>query len=233
MICLQCDNEEFVAKLDAVIQQEFKGELLDVHTPALACSKCGWLTVDLDQAEELRRRTADAYRKKHGLLTSDAIKAIRKVLGKNQCEFADFLGVGEASVKRWETWLVQEKGNDELIRLKFDQHIREQDAQKTTTGMWISFNYDNLVEAANGVTIQQIPSPMPFKLPRWKLNFDYAEPGEESQMPLVGMGNPIICGLSPPGGSEVAFSFSAPCPNQFGKDFEKENVDYLKNSRTN
>src|SRR2546427_605492 len=146
MICLRCDNEEFVTKPDAVIQQEFRNERLEIQMTALACSKCGWITVDLDQADELRRRTADAYRKKHGLLTSDTIKAIRKVLGKNQCEFAAFLGVGEASVKRWETWLVQEKGNDELIRLKFDQHIREQGKIKSTSSVWISFNYDELIE---------------------------------------------------------------------------------------
>jgi hypothetical protein len=48
------------------------------------------------------------------------IKAIRKLLGKNQREFAAFLGVGEASVKRWETWLVQEKSSDQLIRIKCD-----------------------------------------------------------------------------------------------------------------
>jgi len=120
MICLRCDNEEFVPKQDAVIEQELKGEAFHVQTPALACSKCGWITVDAQTTEELRRRTADAYRKKHGLLTSVQIKALRKMLGMNQPEFAAFLGVGEASVKRWETWLVQEKSSDQLIRMKCD-----------------------------------------------------------------------------------------------------------------
>ena len=117
-ICLRCDSETFVAKPDAVIEQAFKGDLLQVCTSAFACVKCGWLTMDADQLDELRRRTADAYRRKHVLLTSDAIRALREVFGMNQREFAAFLNVGTASVKRWETWLVQEKSSDELIRLK-------------------------------------------------------------------------------------------------------------------
>src|SRR5438876_4143970 len=107
MICLRCNNETFTEAPNAVIEQEFKGETLKVQTPALACAKCGWITLDPAHADELRRRTADAYRRKHGLLTSDAMKALRQLLELNQREFAAFLGVGEASVKRWETWLVQ------------------------------------------------------------------------------------------------------------------------------
>ena len=98
MFCLRCDNQEFVVKLDAVIEQEFRGELLKVQTPALACAKCGLLTVDAERTEELRRRTADAYRRKHGLLTSDAFKALRQLLDMNQREFAAFVGVGEATM---------------------------------------------------------------------------------------------------------------------------------------
>src|SRR5690348_14161513 len=108
MICFSCDNEEFTLKQDAVIEQELKGELFQVETPAFACTRCGWITLDADTTDELRRRTADAYRKKHGLLISGEIRAYRQVLDMSQKDFAAFVGVGEASVKRWETWLVQE-----------------------------------------------------------------------------------------------------------------------------
>jgi hypothetical protein len=43
---------------------------------------------------------------------------MREALGMSQATFAKFLRVGEASVKRWETWLVQDAGNDELMRVK-------------------------------------------------------------------------------------------------------------------
>ena len=126
MICIKCDNEEFAEKPNAIIEQEFRGEKLNVKTTAMACTKCGWTTLTLKQTDELRRKTADAYREKHGLLTSVQIKSARKLLNMSQREFAAFLGVGEASVKRWETWLVQEKGNDQLIRVKCENQIRQE-----------------------------------------------------------------------------------------------------------
>jgi HTH-type transcriptional regulator/antitoxin MqsA len=117
MICLNCDSERFSAG-EAEVKQEFRGEALTVKTPVMICQTCGWQTVGNDQIDELRRRTADTYRKAHNLLTSAQIRAMREALGKTQSQFAGFLRVGEASVKRWETWLVQDAGNDELIRVK-------------------------------------------------------------------------------------------------------------------
>lgn len=117
MICLKCDNEQFTPG-ETEVKQEFRGETLHVRTPVMLCQSCGWHTVGNDQIAELRRRTADAYRKKHNLLTSAQIKAMREALGMSQAAFAKFLRVGEASVKRWETWLVQDASSDELIRVK-------------------------------------------------------------------------------------------------------------------
>lgn len=118
MICLRCDNEEFVETSDVEIEQEFRGELLKVRTAGQSCTMCGWVTVTPAQADELRRRTADAYRKNHGLLTSEEIRAMRRAMGKSQRDFAKYLDVGEASVKRWETWQAQDKKSDRQIRLK-------------------------------------------------------------------------------------------------------------------
>jgi putative zinc finger/helix-turn-helix YgiT family protein len=118
MICLKCDHEEFVLKPDAVLEQEFRGETFNVVSPVLECAHCGWLTLADDQLDELGRRTSDAYRERHNLLTSREIKALRMSLNMSQRQFADFLRVGEASVKRWENWKVQDASSDELIRLK-------------------------------------------------------------------------------------------------------------------
>jgi aspartate carbamoyltransferase regulatory subunit len=63
MICLRCDNENFMTAPDAVIEQNFKGKTFQVQSPALKCSKCGWITLDANQVDELCKRTADAYRK--------------------------------------------------------------------------------------------------------------------------------------------------------------------------
>lgn len=117
MICLDCDSIDFSAKQSRILQ-EFRGERFEVETAAMVCDICGFVSLNTMQLDELRRKTADAYRRAHQLMTGDEIREFRNKCGMSQVEFAEFLGVGEASVKRWETWLVQNKSSDELIRSK-------------------------------------------------------------------------------------------------------------------
>jgi len=124
MLCLRCKNEEFKECL-AETPQVFRGENFTVKAPAMACTHCGWQTMTDDQADVLSRAVADAYREKHQLLTSGEIKQARQQLGLSQEAFAKRVSVGVASVKRWETGFVQEKGNDDLIRFKVNQMMDE------------------------------------------------------------------------------------------------------------
>lgn len=137
MICIKCENEAFAEKPNSIIEQEFRDEQLSVKMTALACTKCGWTTLAPSQTDELRRLTADAYRQKHDLLTGVQIKALRKLLNMSQREFANFIGVGEASVKRWETWLVQEKSSDQLIRMKCEKELRDSIFNMPQTQDWV------------------------------------------------------------------------------------------------
>lgn len=73
------------------------------------------------EMNNLRRRNADSERKSKGLLTGKEIKATRKRLGFSMRAFADYICVGEASVKRWETYYVQEESMDRLMRLMSDE----------------------------------------------------------------------------------------------------------------
>jgi DNA-binding transcriptional regulator YiaG len=127
--------------------------------------------VDAQTTEELRRRTADAYRKKHGLLTSEEIKALRKLLQKTQTQFAQLVGVGEASVKRWETWLVQDKSSDELMRLKSAQALRNRLVHDPTI-MWITFEH------------KFVPETPAIPADRWKLPVCPADPGAQDELEL-------------------------------------------------
>lgn len=120
--CLSCDAADFTAKLTPVLQQ-FRGKSYRVMMPVRTCTMCGAVNITSKEADELRRLTADAYRQDRGLLTSSEIRWLRRQMGKSQREFAQFLGVGIASVKRWETWLVQDKSNDELMRVKCCDHL--------------------------------------------------------------------------------------------------------------
>lgn len=61
MLCLRCHNETFSIKLDAMIEQEFKGQTVRVNSPVMACDKCGWITIGDGQVAELFRLTKEAY----------------------------------------------------------------------------------------------------------------------------------------------------------------------------
>lgn len=116
MNCYQCGEEMRAQR--AKMPGEYAGEKFLVETEAMVCPKCGYTTLNASQIDGFATRLADKYRAKHGLLTSAQIRAIRNRLGKSQEEFAKYLNVGVASVKRWELGKVQDKSSDELIRLK-------------------------------------------------------------------------------------------------------------------
>jgi hypothetical protein len=84
--------------------------------------------MDGEQMNALRRSAADTYRKQHNLLTSVEIIQYRASLGMSQSAFANYLKVGDASIKRWETYYVQDVVQDDHIRLKCDEAYAELNA---------------------------------------------------------------------------------------------------------
>ena len=124
MKCLHCDSEKFEEK-NVRFTPEIKGEEVEVVVPSFVCAKCHTPLMETEQMNRLRRLAADSYRKAHGLLTSQEIVQFRTTLGMSQTAFANYLNVGEASVKRWETYYVQEVVQDEHIRLKCDEAYAE------------------------------------------------------------------------------------------------------------
>ncbi len=124
MNCLNCDGINFSEK-KIRCSPLVKGEKFDVITESMVCENCGFEFMNDDQMCKLRKYSIDKYREKHGLLTSLQILKYRKELGMSQFSFARYLNVGQASVKRWETYFIQDQSQDELIRLKCDAAIAE------------------------------------------------------------------------------------------------------------
>lgn len=119
MTCFECGQGSLISgEMDLV--GERNGESFVVRMEGLKCDQCGFQTIDSVQSSEFTRLVSDAYREKHGLLTSAEVRARRAQLGMTQQQFSDYLGTGIASVKRWEVGQIQDKAMDELIRLKTD-----------------------------------------------------------------------------------------------------------------
>ncbi len=116
MTCLNCDGELHEQVVD--FSTEVKGQQVVFSMSGLVCAACGYHTVRGEEVAEYMRRAADVYRAQNNLLTSDEIRLRRKSLGMNQEQFAAHLGVGVASVKRWEWGQIQDKALDNLIRIR-------------------------------------------------------------------------------------------------------------------
>src|SRR5262245_18786264 len=115
--CLNCDRADLERKV-IQLSGEVRGEAYTVEMIGLECPNCGHKALEGRDMPEFGRLLADRYRAKHGLLTSEEIRNRRKRLKMNQEEFADWLGVGIASVKRWEMGKIQDEASDALIRTR-------------------------------------------------------------------------------------------------------------------
>lgn len=119
MTCIKCKAEMSQPRMLAM-PGRFKKQPLMVNIEGRQCTNCGHQIIEGRRMSEFMKKLGDAYREKRGLLTSEDIRTRRERLGMSQIEFAQYLNVGVASLKRWELGDVQTKLVDEQIRFKTD-----------------------------------------------------------------------------------------------------------------
>ncbi len=95
------------------------GEEVAVRSAAhLACPRCGEVILRYRDARRLDEDAIAAYRKAHGLLSADDIRAIRQRFALTQGDLARLLRLGANTVSRWEAGRnVQTAAMDMLLRL--------------------------------------------------------------------------------------------------------------------
>lgn len=95
------------------------GEEIAVPSAAhLSCPSCGEVVLRFQDAKRLGEDAIALYRKKHGLLSADEIRAIREHFELTQADLAHLLRLGANTVSRWESGRnVQSAAMDILLRL--------------------------------------------------------------------------------------------------------------------
>lgn len=94
--------------------RSYRVEISDLSVPR--CSHCQALSID-DEADS---RISAAFRQVARLLTPEEIREGRERLELTQKQFAQLLGVGEATVSRWETGAqIQQRALDRFLRVCF------------------------------------------------------------------------------------------------------------------
>lgn len=111
-----CPNaHENVALIKAEKEMSFKGVNIKFLAEYYKCQECGAEVGTVKQTADTQRAISDAYRKAKGLLTGEEIREKRKQLGLTQQELAKRMNVGIASIKRWESGLIQSKAMNSAL----------------------------------------------------------------------------------------------------------------------
>jgi len=97
----------------------FRGVDVTIQAEQHVCKVCGLEAGTLEQTAEVQRTISDAYRKKAGLLTGQEIRDLRRKMKLTQSDLAKLMDVGIASIKRWETGLIQSRSMDLALRMAF------------------------------------------------------------------------------------------------------------------
>ena len=103
----------------ATLKLPVNGEVISVPAmPHLACPNCREVVLRFDEARQLHQGALAIYRRKHGLLSADELRAIRERLGLTQGDLARLLKLGKNTLSRWEAGRnVQSASMDLLLRL--------------------------------------------------------------------------------------------------------------------
>jgi putative zinc finger/helix-turn-helix YgiT family protein len=84
----------------------------------MRCPKCDEVVLRFADSRRLQEDAIAIYRKKHGLLSADEIRAIRERFGLTQSELANLLHLGANTISRWESGRnVQTEAMEMLLRL--------------------------------------------------------------------------------------------------------------------
>jgi putative zinc finger/helix-turn-helix YgiT family protein len=93
----------------------------EVSVPAarhLRCPACDEVVLGFSDAKRLQQDAVGIYRRKHGLLSAEEIRALRERFGLTQGELARLLHLGANTISRWESGRnVQTAAMEILLRL--------------------------------------------------------------------------------------------------------------------
>lgn len=125
MKCIKCGHQMQTVK-GLAMDAEVRGEEVLVHVDASQCAHCHRVVLDRKARRAYGRAAADAYRKQHRLLTTADFVEMRRNLGMSWKQFAEYVPVGVATLKRWLGGEIQSPALDVLVRLRADATFAQQ-----------------------------------------------------------------------------------------------------------
>ncbi|GAB6118606.1 hypothetical protein JCM16816_24280 [Thermoanaerobacter brockii subsp. lactiethylicus] len=128
--CPVCGIEQETEIIEKEEASNVRGDEIKALARIRVCSVCGEELFDEELEEGNIKRVYDIYREKHGILSTKEIRNIRENYGLSQRAFAKLLGIGEASIARYETGALPEKSLSNMLMLLKDPKNMEKLLEK-------------------------------------------------------------------------------------------------------
>ena len=119
-LCTCCMEEHDVKIVNVPKKEIFKDKEVNYIATYSYCELADELYMDEEQLRANNLQLKDAYRKAEGLLTTNEIIKIRSKYKISQSDLCTILGWGGKTIARYESFQVQDKAHDTILR-KIDQ----------------------------------------------------------------------------------------------------------------
>ena len=113
-ICYECDSDKVIKSKDYT-SVVIKGERIEYEEEFFLCEECGSSYYDDSMIRKNLLTPQDIYRTKHGLLTSEEIKNIRKFYDLSQENLALILNWGAKTITRYESKSIQDSSHNDVL----------------------------------------------------------------------------------------------------------------------
>jgi putative zinc finger/helix-turn-helix YgiT family protein len=119
-LCTKCEKE---TEFERIVKKEtfnVRGEPIILDVEYIRCQGCGDEVLNPSVNHDPFELAYKEYRRKHALLQPEEIASWRKEHHLTQSEFAKLLGIGVATINRYENGALQNESHEKLLRLAMD-----------------------------------------------------------------------------------------------------------------
>ncbi len=116
-ICPDCEKETEQIMIDTTEEVSIRGEMIPVHMRYLRCEECGEEYDIPDPEYDSLEVAYREYRSRKGMIQPEELKAFRRKYGFTQKELSEVLGMGIATLNRYENGALQSEAHDQAIKL--------------------------------------------------------------------------------------------------------------------
>jgi putative zinc finger/helix-turn-helix YgiT family protein len=145
--CPICGKVHVIEEWSRIATTIIKNDVVSYPETYLFCAnadedECEYVDGSMLNANLLNAR--NAYRKMHGLLTSDEIVAIRDMYGLSQVDMARMMGWGEATISRYESKAIQDDAYDVMLRLVLDNPLKALEMLENNKDKFDDVKYESI-----------------------------------------------------------------------------------------